>query len=416
MGGVSDQPLADVVPTDDLWRNRTFVANVIALAISVTGDGFHSVALSIWVLQTTRSATAMALIMAAQVVVGILLGAVAGAVCDRVDRRWLMVVADVMRAGLVFGLAVVIGGNDHALVGLIVLKACIAVGTIVHTTAFHAALVTIVGRQAVTRAGSIVQLTRTVALIVGPVVGGAVMGFTGAAMAMNVDAISYGVSAVVIVLGGYFPSVVGGEGTSVSFWNALSDGFAYMKQQPFILSLAILLPLFNLFANSAILLVPVIAVTIWNTSQVAFGLLQGLMTLGFASGAVFLMVYGERVRRRGYWMLGSWVTMGAMGTAIMVMPRLLPATPFVFVAGITISFVNIFLTSALQREVVPEMQGRVMGILNSLNDVATPVAILVSGVLADVLGPVVVGVVLCLMCTILAAVSVVVFPAIRRYQ
>jgi hypothetical protein len=38
-----------------LWSNRTFVALWLGHTISVVGDGFHSVALALWVLQTTGS-------------------------------------------------------------------------------------------------------------------------------------------------------------------------------------------------------------------------------------------------------------------------------------------------------------------------------------------------------------------------
>lgn len=73
-----------------LKANRTFHWILTGQLISILGDGFHSVAANLWVLQTTGSAKAMSLVLGTRILIAILFGTVAGTVVDRVDRRRLM--------------------------------------------------------------------------------------------------------------------------------------------------------------------------------------------------------------------------------------------------------------------------------------------------------------------------------------
>jgi len=77
-----------------LRRNRDFRRLYVASLISLGGDWFLLVALFGLVLHFTDSAIAVALVIAVQDLMYFLLSPIAGVLADRIDRRRLMVAAD----------------------------------------------------------------------------------------------------------------------------------------------------------------------------------------------------------------------------------------------------------------------------------------------------------------------------------
>src|SRR5204862_2527093 len=90
-----------------LRSNRNFRLLYIGQAISQLGDWFNSVAVFALLLDLTGSATAVAWMMIVQFLPVAIVGPMAGVVVDRVDRRRLMIAADLLRGSLIFGLLLV---------------------------------------------------------------------------------------------------------------------------------------------------------------------------------------------------------------------------------------------------------------------------------------------------------------------
>src|SRR5437773_6829699 len=90
-----------------LRRNRNFRLLFIGQAISQLGDWFNSVAVYALLLDLTGSATAVAWMMIVQFLPFAIVGPVAGVVVDRVNRRRLMIGADVVRGVVVLGLLII---------------------------------------------------------------------------------------------------------------------------------------------------------------------------------------------------------------------------------------------------------------------------------------------------------------------
>src|SRR6266496_3692660 len=84
-----------------LRRNRNFRLLFIGQAISQLGDWFNSVAVYALLLDLTGSATAVAWMMIVQFLPIAIVGPLAGVVVDRVDRRRLMIVTDLLRGSLI---------------------------------------------------------------------------------------------------------------------------------------------------------------------------------------------------------------------------------------------------------------------------------------------------------------------------
>src|SRR3954464_14286542 len=90
-----------------LRRNRNFRLLFIGQTISQLGDWFNAVAVFALLLDLTGSATSVAWMMIVQFLPIAIVGPMAGVVVDRVDRRRVMIAADLIRGTLILGLLLV---------------------------------------------------------------------------------------------------------------------------------------------------------------------------------------------------------------------------------------------------------------------------------------------------------------------
>jgi MFS transporter, DHA3 family, macrolide efflux protein len=399
-----------------LWQNRTFVALWTGQAISVVGDGFHSIALGLWVLQTTGSATAMASIMTVRMLVTILLGSLAGAVVDRADRRRLMVGMDLARFALVGGVALLVAHAGTPLLPIILLTGLISICGNFFGPAFQASLVNIVDKDDVQKATSLLQVTNTLASVVGPFLGGAVVATFGGWAALTGDAVSFALAALLIWLGGAFPSPRREAQGKSSLWADMQEGFAYLKGNALALNVVTIAPLLNFFAAAAFMLLPVIAVKTWHASATQLGTLEAIFPLGFALGGILVMTLAKRMARRGWWMLGGILLSGVGMAFVARMPSAVAAMPVLLATGFANAIVNVLLNTIMQSEVPPEVQGRVFGTLGSVCGLANPASLMVAGLLADVWNPVAIATAASLGMVLVSVLCIAGSRALRAYN
>ena len=81
----------------EVLRERSFRSLFFARALSLLGDGIVPVALAFAVLGIERSATALGIVLAAQSVPRVTLMLVGGVFGDRLPRRTVMLVSDLVR-------------------------------------------------------------------------------------------------------------------------------------------------------------------------------------------------------------------------------------------------------------------------------------------------------------------------------
>jgi DHA3 family macrolide efflux protein-like MFS transporter len=405
-----------LVAARPLHKNRTYVFVLLGNLISILGDTFHSLALGYWVLQKTESGTAMALITALKITTGVLAGPFAGAVADRVDRRRLMITMDLARFVLV-GLMIFMAGLPSLPYLPVVLTACaISVCNAFMQPAFSASLIQIVGREQVGQAEASRQTFSTLAIIVGPSLGGAVYALWGAPAAFGFDALSYVLLALCILAGGYFASPrAQGKGPRSSIWADMREAATALRSQPLIKALLMAAPLLNFFGNAAGTVTAILVIKEWRIDARLVGVMEGALPVGALLGGLLLMAYAKRMRRRG-------MTMGALITVIGVLMGAVPLVgywptlPLMVVAGIGLAITNGLLSIMMREETPPEMQGRIFGLTGSISSAMAPVGTLVAGSLADLTGVGPVTIASGLGFTLLALIAWSIFPALRQYD
>jgi DHA3 family tetracycline resistance protein-like MFS transporter len=178
---------------------RDYALLFAGMTVSLLGDGIYLVAIAWQVYELSNAPMALSIVGVAwtlPLVVFVLLG---GVVSDRVDRRKVMIAADLIRfAGIaVLGALSVAGALE--LWHVIVLVAVYGAGEAFFGPAFGAIVPDIVPRDQLVQANSLNQLMRPLAhRLVGPAVGGATIALVGAGGAFLVDAGTFVISAAAL--------------------------------------------------------------------------------------------------------------------------------------------------------------------------------------------------------------------------
>ncbi len=85
-----------------VFENRRFTLLWTAELVSTTGSALTSLASSILIYRLTGSALSVGIMLMASSIPTLLVGLIAGVFVDRFDRKKIMIVADLLRAVLVF--------------------------------------------------------------------------------------------------------------------------------------------------------------------------------------------------------------------------------------------------------------------------------------------------------------------------
>lgn len=187
-----------------LASDRAFGPYLVGNFVSSTGNWFQNVAAAYVVFQLTGSSTLVGVVGVLQFGSTLVLAPVAGAAADRVDRRWLMVAAQVVSfvgaaalAGVV--LAVGVDGLPGAW-PVFAATAVIGVGYAVTIPATQAIVPALVPRPDLPQAIALGSVSFNLARAVGPGLAGLVLATAGAAIAFSVNAMTFAVFAVILVL------------------------------------------------------------------------------------------------------------------------------------------------------------------------------------------------------------------------
>lgn len=165
------------------------------MALSCLGSSFTVVALPLLVLESTGSVARMGMITALRSAGGLAVSLFVGLLVDRVDRRRLMFWADIGRMAAYGAIPI---GTWFFGPSMLFLAICVVIGealTTIFTVTFNAAVANLVPASRLTEANSRLQATFATFYILGPVLAGIFCTRFGAANAILVDAISFGVSA-----------------------------------------------------------------------------------------------------------------------------------------------------------------------------------------------------------------------------
>ncbi|QOS77044.1 MFS transporter [Paenibacillus sp. JNUCC31] len=366
-----------------LWRNVAYRRILCGYGISVFGDCFNGIAISLWVLQTTGSAKSMAAVQVCNMVVSFLFGSFAGTFADRLDRRTLMLSSDLFRGAMAFIIAVSLFVLQAPFPIVLLMLSLSMFSSLFQAPAFHASVTSLVGREHLQQATGTIHLVDNIARISGLAAAGIAVSAFGGFTAIMITGVTFLLSAICVMLAGRFPDVQRSSMHRGSFVKEWGGSFSYIFAHPLIRSIVILNPLLILFFMSAIMLVQVMAVKVWQANPVQFGLIETCIPLGYMLGSGILIASGNRLKRRGRWVFIGLLVLGPLYMLLSNVSSPLVALPLIIAGGAMFACCTMLTQIMMRAEVPDELQGRIYGVLGTITSTAPILGLTVVSVLAD---------------------------------
>lgn len=355
--------------------------------VSMAGDGFYYVAVAWQVYALSNRPGSLALVGIAWSLPQVLLVLLSGVLADRVDRRVLMITGDLIRAvaiGTVGLLSITDLLTIPILVGLVV---AFGVGQAIFQPAFQSIVPDIVPRDLLVQANSVDQFVRPFALmVVGPALGGLLVGAFGAGWAFVADAGTFLFSASMIVMMRARPRREGsGERTSMLAEGL--EGLRFVRRTRWLLVTlcASVLSLFAVWGPWETLM-PFVVRNDLGASASGLGLVYAAGGVGAIAVALTLGQRGRLPRRAMTALYLTWAT-GMFATAFFgVVNALWQAMLVGFVAEGSIAALIVIWFTVMQRLVPPELLGRVSSLDWMITIAGVPLSFAAVGPLAETIG------------------------------
>lgn len=374
--------------------NRDFLLLWQGQFVSMLGSQAFSVAMIFWIKRQTDSASLLGLGMLSQWVPAILLGPFGGTLADRMSRRRILILADVVRGVAAIALAALVllepGRSGLILAGLLVLSAVMGACDAFFRPAISAAIPDLVPEEEVTRANSANRLALDVSTFLGQGLGGVFFRVIGPGILFLIDGITYLFSAFTEALIRLPPPPPVARKTrwreaGADFWRELKLGLRYVASRKGLRFLLFLAPLESLFMVTIVVLLPFFVEDFLHVKPDWYGFLVAAFGGGSFLGSIVAggTSLTGRPRKWAYLACAAGFGVAAISLGLVRSPWL--AMGWIFAAGVMSGFNTIHALSLAQLTTPPELRGRVLGLFETLGLSAMPVAAGTAGVVADLL-------------------------------
>ena len=277
-------------------KHRNFRLLFCGTSLSHVGDFVQAMAQSWLVWQMTKSPFLLGIVGFAQALPRLLLGAVGGAIVDRVERRRLLLCTQflAMAQAITFWVLVQFGWVEfwHVLVLVLFL----GMVNSLNQTARHSLINNIVPREDLMNAIALNSSLANLAKIIGPSLGGVLIGVIGIAGCLLVNAVSFFAIIVTLVVM-EIPRGSAKINKGTPFWQEVSEGYHFLRAERRLLSVILLTYAIAMVGTPYSRFLPVFATDVLHAGPTTFGLLLAAPGVGAVIAGLGIASLG-RLRRR----------------------------------------------------------------------------------------------------------------------
>lgn len=406
-----------------------FTSNMILFLtgrfVSLFGTQVYNFAIALYVLKETGSGLAFSATLIFGMLPRIILGPFIGVLADRVDRKKVVVGADIISGIIVFAFLGAVTFDGFKLIYIYIASILLTTANTFFDTCFGASIPNLVDDSNLMRLNSLNQSMSSVASISGPFLGGLVYGLVDIKFFLIANGVSFilsGIEEMFIDFNYNKPEKIE-EDVAISkekneFLKDLVDGFKYIKSQKSIFIMFCFAVFVNFFFALGLQVpLPFILNKELLMSSTQFGTLEAMFPVGMLVGSIALSVLPETKKKYKPLIIGLFLVsfiiilfgapiffnVSGIGNNIWFIYYMF----IIITVGVALVFINIPISVLMQRLVPDHMRGRVIGLLNTMAMAISPIGMLISGIFLEwvpaFLMPISTGVILILITFMMAS-------------
>jgi MFS family permease len=335
-------------------------------AISTIGDWLYGVSLVVLVYNRTHSAGWVAVVTIIKLIPYVAFGAFGGLVADRYERRSVMLACDLIRAGLMFVLAI-----SESLTGSLPFAVLIAFLTSTVGTPYqpstYAITPAIVGEQDLAAANAVSNSVEQLAILLGPAIGGFLLLFGPPALAFALNGFSFLISGACVwaITTRSTGLRALNEEQEAGLKQRLLQGLSAIRNSGEVSMLVLLLAAGAFVYGQEVVMLVLVSKRLISTGSEGVGFLNAAEGLG----GIVIAGLSTRMARSTHpaYLFAAGVLASGLPLALVALvsqPWL--AYALIAVTGAGSILLEVTGLTMLQRNLSNEVMGRVFGVMNSL--------------------------------------------------
>ena len=339
-------------------RNRNYRLYFIGQTISVSGTWMQGLAQALLILSLTHnSGTALGLVTALQFLPMLIFGAWGGVLADRFDKRKLLYGTQISAGVLALVLGIVVSTGSAAVWNVYVMSVLLGFVNVVDNPARQTFVLEMVGREQLPNAVSLNSVVMNSSRVVGPALGGILIGAFGIAPCFYINAASY--IGVIVALSMMNPSLLHRLPTVERAKGQLREGLRYAWSERMVRVPLLMMAVIGTLAFNFQVVIPLIAIKTFHAGAGGTALLLSSMGAGAVLGGLSVASRRGISHRR---LITLAMVMGVMILVAALAPTLATEAVAMFAMGASAFAFIAVANTTIQLTAAPEMRGRVMAL------------------------------------------------------
>lgn len=377
--------------SSSLWKDRRFLWLWSGQSVSALGDQFSALAfpvLAVTVLGATASD--MGILNAFSTASFLLVGLIAGAWVDRLIKRQVMLLADLVRFLALATIPLLWASHSLQMWHIFVVAGILGLAQVFFDVAAQSLVPVLLPAEKIGGANGAMETSRQITHVGGPSLVGFLLGFLRAPLLILVDAITFLVSAFTL---GMLrdQEVKAPKADRQPLVSEILEGLQFVRSQKLIRTIALTTGTNNLFGTMVFAMMPLYILRTLGVTTAQFGIMMSVGAVGGLLGAALcsrlIKLMGE-----GPLIVASAVLSGlaiCLQVATILVPQqaqmpMLLATQFV--ESFTVLTYNITQVTARQRLCPPRLLGRMNATIRFFIWGVMPISSLIAGWIGNVYG------------------------------
>ena len=358
-------------PEFRLFWTGNFISNI--------GSWMQNVAQGWLVLQLTNSPLWLGLVGFAQQVPALVFSLLGGVIADRASRRRLLMVTQTTMMLLAVLLAVLTHLHRITVQQIVLIAVLAGTTTALNAPTYQSAIRDLAPREDLLNAIALNSIQFNASRVLGPALAGFTIAGAGIAACFYLNALSY-VPLLFVLARVRFPARAEREANSIGA--EMAEGFRYVRENPTILLLVLLVGMISMFGMPYLVMMPAFAKDVLHVGARGLGYLVAASGVGAIVGGINLAMLKPH-HRRGPVLLGAALTFFAAILLFCLSRQLLLSAFLLAVVGGAMVGAVATPLSLIQTLVPDQIRGRVLSMHLMAYLGFTPLGSLLVGALAE---------------------------------
>lgn len=303
-----------------------------------------------------------------------------GVWADRLNRKWLIILADGSIAVTTLALAIFMMSGYQELWLIYLTLAIRSTGAGIQQPAVAALIPQLVPTEHLLRVNGIFQSISSAMMLIAPAAAAAIYATLSIVAIFWVDVVTaiIGIGLLLLIAVPTVRTVV-----DTGYFTDLAKGVRYTFSHAFVRWLLVLFAIVFVLTVAPSMLTPLMVVREFGDEVWKLTVNELAFSIGMLGGGVLIAVWGG-LKNKVVMILAASVLFGVLTLALGLSTNMWVFFAFMLLVGLAVPFFSTPSTTLLQERVEPEYQGRVFGFVGVVMATAMPVGMLVFGPLADV--------------------------------